>query len=82
MPKRSPSDPVTAEDLIGVVIALVLILVPLYLVVVFPDNRWVHVTLGDGRILLFWGISFGAIAVFRKRFDRAVTAIINRYRKS
>ncbi len=82
MPKRSPYDPVTAEDLVGVAIALVLALVPAFLVVVFPDNRCVHVALGDGRILLFWGITFGAIAVFRERFDRAVIAIINRYRKS
>lgn len=60
----------TGDEIAGAILALIVLLVPLFFVVVFPDTPWVAKYLGDGRIFLCWVIVFGLVWVFRKKFDQ------------
>ena len=46
----------TDMDIAGLVVAV--FLVPILLVYFAPENRWVDLFLGDGRILLTWVVLF------------------------
>ena len=61
---------VTTEDLILAATSLAILLIPIFLLVVFPENRIVATTLGGGRVIIFWIVIYGAVWIFRKKIDR------------
>jgi len=72
----------TADELLGAIFSLLLILVPLILLVLFPDNEVVVRAFGGGRIFLVWAATFFLVWLFRKKFDRIVARIVSILRGS
>ena len=61
---------ITGDELVAAVAAMAILFVPLFLLVVFPENRTVSTLFGNGRFLVFWALIFGLAYVFRKTIDR------------
>ena len=65
-----PNRNITADELVAAVVSLIVLIVPIFLVVVFPDNGIVSSLFGGGRIVAFWVFVYGFAYVFRKDIDR------------
>ena len=65
-----PNRDVTADEMAAVIVSVIVLIVPIFLVVVFPDNGVVSALFGNGRIFVFWVIVYGFVYIFRKQVDR------------
>jgi undecaprenyl pyrophosphate phosphatase UppP len=59
----------TADEILAVVLSVIILIVPIFLIVVFPDNGVVSTLFGNGRIILFWVVVYGLVFIFRKDID-------------
>jgi hypothetical protein len=73
MDDETPNRPATPHQIFGVALALVIILVPLFLIVVFQENSIVAALLGRGRILGFWVVATILVIVFRRKIDASIS---------
>lgn len=65
-----PNRDATADEIVVVVVSVIVLIVPLFLVVVFPENAIVSTLLGNGRIFVFWVFVYGLVYIFRKDIDK------------
>ena len=70
MSERNASRNLTRAELVLVSVTLLVFLVPMFLLTVFPDVKGVRVTLGEGRVFVWWGVLTAAFLTNRKRIDR------------
>ena len=65
-----PNRDATADEILAVVVSVIILIVPIFLVFVFPDNGVVSTLFGNGRIIVFWVLVYGLVYVFRKDIDK------------
>ena len=70
MAKENGKRNATPDELLAGLVAIIVLVVPMFLVVVFPENSLVAVLFGNGRIFVFWAIFFGLVFVFRRKIDQ------------
>lgn len=80
MKKPSAREPATTEQVVGVVIALIVILVPIISVVAFPSNHVIQLLFGDTRILAWWVIIAVVVFAYKEKIDRFVANKVRKQR--
>ncbi len=60
----------TVAELTSALISLAVLLIPIILLVLAPDNRVVAFLFGGGRIFAVWISVYALIFIYRKTFDR------------
>ena len=59
----------SAGEVLLLVAALLVFLVPLFLLTVFSDVRAVQIVLGNGRVFIIWIALAILLGLYRRRFD-------------
>jgi hypothetical protein len=67
----------SVEILVSILLVLVLV-VPLTLLVAYPENSWIKAILGEGRIFLMWVIVFSLIYYNREKLDALIQRRVSR----
>lgn len=69
MGNRFPNRDVTTAELVGVIIALAIFLIPAILTLAFPNSSTLQELFGGGRIVVFWFAFLCLVWVFRKKIS-------------
>jgi hypothetical protein len=59
----------TSSEVLLVVAALLVFLVPLFLLTVLPNVKAIQVVLGNGRVFIIWIALAILLGLYRKQFD-------------
>ena len=59
----------TSSEVLLVVAALLVFLVPLFLLTAFPNVKAIQVVLGNGRVFIIWIALALLLGLYRKQFD-------------